>query len=321
MKAMPSQPGSSGTRWGGWLVMGSLVALAASGLNPPAHSAEADTPLTAQTEEPRAYGYQVGDVMTRHITVSSPSGLRLDEASLPIVGRLGQAFELRQVSWQTLRADQHHLVLVYQVFLAPQAVRTLELPPVSLRFVGTPRAQDLRIDAWPVTVAPLVPVEVSPRRGLGALQPDAEAPLINTTPARLRLWICAGLAALMLVYLAHVYLGLPWLARHRRPFESAWRALHAPAKGSPAEHSRAALQALHQALNRSAGAVLFEPGISAYLAAQPRFAGLHDELQQFFVLSRREFFGAAGETADPQATQQWLLAFCRRCRDAERGAA
>ncbi len=321
MKALPSRPGSSGTRWCGWLVMALLTAQAAIGLNPPALAAETDTPLSAQSEEPRAYGYQVGDVMTRRITVSSPSGLRLDEASLPIVGRLGQAFELRQVSWQTLRAGQHQLVLVYQVFLAPQAVRTLELPPVILRFVGTPRAQDLRIEAWPVTVAPLVPVDVSPRRGLGALQPDAEAPLINTAPARQRLLACGALVTVLLAYLAQVYLGLPWLARHRRPFETAWRALHAPAKGNPAEQCRAALQALHDALNRSAGAALFEPGITAYLAEQPRFAGLRDELQQFFVLSRREFFGAAGETADPRATRQWLLAFCRRCRDAERGAA
>lgn len=321
MKAMPSQQRAGGTRPGFRRVMSLLVVLTTVGLDPPAHSAETETPLSAQAEEPRAYGYQVGDVMTRRITVSSPSGLHLDEASLPIVGRLGQAFELRQVSWQTRRRGQHQLVLVYQVFLAPQAVRTLELPPVILHFEGTPRAQDLRIDAWPVTVAPLVPVEVSPRRGLGGMQPDAEAPLIDTTPARLRLWVCGALVALLLVYLAHVYLSLPWLARRRRPFETAWRTLHTPSNGSAAEQRRAALLALHEALNRSAGAVLFEPGIAAYLAAQPRLAGLHDELQRFFVLSRREFFGAPDETTDPQATQQWLLAFCRRCRDAERGAA
>ena len=321
MKAAIVQRRAARTRWGLRRVIDLLLLLATLGLGPLAHAAEADTLLSAQAEEPRAYGYQVGDVMTRRINVNSPSGLRLDEASLPLVGRLGQAFELRQVSWQTQRAGQHQLVLVYQVFLAPQAVRTLELPPVILRFEGTPRAQDLRIDAWPVTVAPLVPVDVSPRRGLGGMQPDAGPPLINTAPARHRLLAMAVLAALLLAYLAHVYLGLPWLVRHRRPFESAWRALHAPAGGSAAEQSRAALLALHDALNRSAGAVLFEPGIAAYLAAQPRFAGLRDELQQFFVLSRREFFGEATEASDPQATQQWLLAFCRRCRDAERGAA
>lgn len=78
---------------------------------------------------------------------------------------------------------------------------------------------------------------------------------------------------------------------------------------------------MHEALNRSAGAVLFESGIDAFLAAQPRFAGLRDELQQFFGLSRQAFFGGPGDAAEPLATRQWLLAFCRRCRNAERGAA
>lgn len=303
--------------------LGAAALLASLGLGSVAPAAEPDAPqLGAQAEEPRAYGYQVGDVMTRRIAVQVPAGLRLDESSLPPVGRLGHAFELRRADWQALRAGQHQLLLEYQVFLAPVAVRTLELPPVILRFAGQPRTQELRIDAWPVTVAPLVPVEVSPRRGLGDLQPDAEPPLIDTTAARQRLLAGAVVAALLLAYLAHVYLGLPWLARRRRPFESAWRALHGPAGGgSAAEQHRQGLLALHEALNRSAGAVLFETGIDAFLAAQPRFAGLREELQQFFALSRQAFFRAPAEAADPQAAQQWLLAFCGRCRDAERGAA
>ena len=68
-------------------------------------------------------------------------------------------------------------MLDYQVFLAPAAVRTLrDRRRCALRFAGAARAEDLRIDAWPVTVAPLVPVEVPPRRGLGELQPDRPPP-------------------------------------------------------------------------------------------------------------------------------------------------
>lgn len=232
---LPDRP--SGLRHA-WRV---AVPLAMVGLGPWATAAEPETPvLSAQADEPRAYGYQVGDVMTRRIAVQVPAGLRLDESSLPPVGRLGHAFELRRVDWQALRGGRHQLLLEYQVFLAPVAVRTLELPPVILRFAGQPRAQDLRIDAWPVTVAPLVPVDVSPRRGLGDLQPDAEAPLIDTAPARHRLLAGAVLAALLLAYLAHVYLGLPWLARRRRPFESAWRALQAAqAAAAPSKTARA----------------------------------------------------------------------------------
>ena len=42
--------------------------------------------LQATTEEPRAFGWQVGDVVQRRITVEVPEGLVLDENSLPRPG-------------------------------------------------------------------------------------------------------------------------------------------------------------------------------------------------------------------------------------------
>jgi len=280
--------------------------------------------LTAQAEEPRAFGYQVGDVLSRTIIVDAPDGLALDEASLPRVGRLGQAFELRRADWHRLRGGRHRLALEYQVFLSPTAVRTLELPPINLHFVGLPRSQDLRIDAWPVTVAPLVPVDVSPRRGLGEMQPDSEAPVIDTSSTRQRLLAYGAAIAPMLLYLARVYIGLPWLSRRQRPFESAWRTLRGLGGTTAAERHRAVLQTLHAALNRSAGVVLFEQGIDAYLAAQPRFVGMRDDLIHFFDVSRRVFFDTQAAAPTDAATDdavRWLLDFCRRCRDAERGSA
>lgn len=277
--------------------------------------------LAALADEPRAYGYRVGDTVTRQVAVDVPEGLKLDAASLPQVGRQGQSFELRRVDWQgPAGAGQHKLVLEYQVFRAPPEVRTLELPPVTLRFAGQPRAQDLRIDAWPVTVAPLVPVDVSPRRGLGELQPDTLPPLINTHPARQRLLAYGAAVLLALAYLAHVYAGAPWLARRGRPFERAWRALRAHAGCAADPAVCAAFQELHRALNSSAGVVLFEHGIDPFLSAQPRYAPLRADLTLFFQSSKQQFFGGGGDLA-PQQQLQWLQDFCRRCRDAERGAA
>lgn len=277
--------------------------------------------LTASADEPRAFGHHVGDLVSRQVTVKVPPGLALDDASLPQPGRHGQSFELRLVDWQRGSGPGHFtLRLVYQLFRSPAEVRTLELPPLTLHFVGQPRAQDLRIDAWPVVVSPLVPVDVSPRRGLGPLQPDALPLPIDTAQPRRRL-LGAGLAVLLaLAYLAHVYLALPWLARRQRPFERAWRALRtAPGVVSHAA-VLAAYQQLHQALNRSAGRTLLEQGIDGFLAAQPRYAPLRDELVQFFQSSRQLFFGAGSLPALP-ARLQWLRALCQRCRDAERGAA
>ena len=277
--------------------------------------------LSATASEPRAFGYQVGDLVSRSVTVHAPDGLQLDESSLPRPGARGKALELRSVAQSSAAQSggrRLDLVLEYQVFLSPPQTRTLEMPAFTLHFEGRPRAQDVRIEAWPVTVSPLVPVEVSPRTGLGELRPDAPPPLIDTTAARQRLFGYAGVSLLLLGYLAHVYLGLPWWSRAHRPFTQAWRALHGMTPASSEPHWRDAIQRLHEALNRTAGEVVFEQGIDRFIGAQPRFAHLRCDLARFFQQSRAEFF-AQGQPGRPD--RLWLIEFCRRCRDAERGSA
>ena len=279
------------------------------------------TLLNATTHEPRAFGYQIGDLVSRSVTVHAPDGLVLDESSVPQPGARGKALELRSVArsgGNEPGGKRIELTLEYQVFLSPSQARTLEMPSFTLRFEGEPRAQDLRVEAWPVTVAPLTPAEVSPRRGLGELQPDTEPPLIDIAAARQRLIAYGCALLLLLVYLAHVYLALPWWSRAHRPFMQAWRALRGLTPTSPELQWRASFQRLHEALNRTAGEVVFEQGIDRFIVGRPRFAPLRDDLVRFFAQSRREFF-AQGQQADPD--RRWLIEFCRRCRDAERGAA
>lgn len=281
-------------------------------------AAQEPAALRATADEPRAYGWQVGDLVSRRIHIDVPPGLVLDDASLPATGRVGHSFELREVRWQGGRSGgPHTLDLRYQIFRSPPAVRTFEFPTITLRFTGQPRAQELRIEAWPVTISPLVPEDVSPRRGLGDLQPEAPPPLLDTTAVQHRLLAYALLALPLLAWLAHVYLALPWLARRGRPFAAAWRALQTRPALQPAQ----AYRRFHEALNASAGAVLFEQGLDDYLAAQPRYAPLRAELQRFFAESRAAFFGAEDAHATLQAAMPALRDLCRRCRDAERGAA
>jgi len=277
-----------------------------------ARAADAPAGPSAEVIEPRAFGYMVGDVLQRRVLLQLPAGLALDLSSLPQTRRPGQALELRAA-----RLDGRELRLDYQVFLAPTEVRTLEMPPLQLRFTGPAGERFLRIDAWPVTVAPLVPLDVSPREGLGEMRPDTAPPLIDTSARRWRLLAYAAVLALLVLVLAQVYIGLPWWGRRRRPFGLAWRSLRSlPASPSP-QQRREALQQLHQALNRSAGEVLFEAGLAAFVATHPRFAPLHDELARFFQRSHDEFFAERGGEVDAA----WLRTLCRACRDAERGSA
>jgi mxaA protein len=284
-------------------------------------AAASDGVLGVEASEPRAYGYHVGDVVRRHVSVNAPDAWRLVEDSLPRPGARGQPLELRNVRVTTRSVAggrRHELELEYQVFLAPPAVRTLEIAPWRLRFDGAQRSEEVRVDAWPVTVAPLAPVDVSPRRGLGELQPD-RAPLpIDTGATRLRIGVCAAAAALLFVWVGAATFGPPWRAARQRAFGRAWRQLRRlPASPAP-EQWRGALRTLHDALNRSAGAVLFEPGLDEFIAARPAFRALRDDLARFMQLSRAEFFG---EPARGGSDPAWLLELCRRCRDAERGIA
>ena len=286
------------------LVLGSAVA--------------APSTLGASSDEPRAFGYTVGDVVSRRIVLQVPAGLRLDEDSLPRAGARGRALELQRVVLRrSLAGVPEALQLDYQVFLAPREMRVLEMPPIELRFDGAPRPQTVRIDAWPVTVGPLAPVEASMREGLGEMRPDREPPQLDTASTRLRLALEAGAMLLLLGYLASVYLVLPWSAQRRRPFGRAWKTLSALPARPDASQRRAAFERVHAALNETAGEVLFEPGLERFVALRPRFAPLRDDLVRFFANSRAEFFAGGDDAVDAR----WLVAFCRRCRDLERGAA
>ena len=295
-----------------WVVAATLLICAGG------RSTAASDTLGASSDEPRAFGYTVGDVVSRRITLRVPDGLKLDPDSLPQPGARGRALELqRVVLHKSLGGAPEALQLDYQVFLAPREVRVLEIPPIELRFDGSARPQTLRIDAWPLTVAPLAPVEPASREGLGEMRPDREPPRLDTFAARIRLAVEAGAGLLLLGYLAHVYLVLPWSAQRRRPFGRAWKTLSALPVRPDAAQRRAAFERVHAALNETAGEVLFEPGLDRFVALRPRFVPLRDDLVRFFADSRAEFFSGGDDAADAR----WLVMFCRRCRDLERGAA
>ncbi len=299
-----------------------------------ATAAETLDALRVQASEPRAYGYQVGELVPRQVTVHAPQGWRLIEDSLPRPGGRGGAIELRRIATEkhTVSGGQRYdLALEYQVLLAPVNVRTIEIAPLRLRFEHATRAEELRVEAWPITVAPLTPPEVSPRRGLGELQPDRSPPLIDSAAIRLRLLVCAGLVVLLLGAVAALTFGPPWHAARHRPFGRAWRELRRLPLRPDATQWQAACRTLHRALNECAGEVLFEPGLQRFVTAQPRFRDVRDGLSRFMRMSREEFFGNAthaggsGPHADrcngarATADAAWLVDLCRRCRDADRG--
>jgi mxaA protein len=240
---------------------------------------------------------------------------------------VGAALELRAVTRESNlgpSGTRWVLGLEYQVFAAPAAVRVLDLPPVRLRFEGTPRAEEVRVDAWPLAVAPLSPEPFANREGLGEMRPDTPPRPLDVRLERRVLWACAALALPLLGYLAWVYGALPWWTAARRPFGRAYRALRRQESSRDGAVSwSAACRALHAAFNETAGRVVFADEVDRFVAQAPRFADLREDIRSFFDRSQAGFFGGAAPRppADAMAERRWLLQFARACRDAERGAA
>lgn len=267
----------------------------------------------AVADAPRAFGYTVGDVVQRRVQLQLPPGWSLDLDALPRTRRPGQALELRSA-----RVEGTTLLLDYQVFLAPTEVRTLELPVLPLRFNGPAGVREVRVDAWPLTVAPLMPDAVSPREGLGEMRPDVPAGPIDTRPRQQRLLACAAVLAVLGLALAQLHLGLPWWRQRRQPFAQAWRTLRtSPDQASP-EQARAAMKLVHAALNRSAGQVLFAAAVPEFVAKRPGFAPLQPALAEFFERSQAMFFAA--DAGRGSSDIGWLKRLVRQALDAERGA-
>jgi mxaA protein len=325
------------------LLLTGLPSLAAGPPTVAAKDPGTEIATEVSTQEPRAFGYQVGDQFSRQVFVRVPATWQLDPASLPSARR-GQPIELRQVRLHSKTQGatvRHKIELHYQVFHAPPAVRVLELAPWWLKFNNGERQEELRVEAWPITVAPLVPLAVNNRQGLGDMQPDAPPPLINTQAQQRRLLLYATLALLLATVLAVLHWGPPWRAARHRPFGQAGRALRAMPTQPNIVQWRAALRCVHQALNRSAGSVVFRHNLSAFIEQQPRFAPLQNELAGFLDRSQQVFFGQREPSSEPtQGPQEaWagmtktnemdnqaelanmagLTALVRRLHDADRG--
>lgn len=275
--------------------------------------------VRVEADEPRAFGYRIGDAVQRHVTVHADAGWVLDEDTLPRPGARGGALELRRIAVRTHdegSGRRLELELLYQVFVSPPAVRTFEMPSFRLRFNGPQRGEDVRVEAWPVSVGPLTAAEAATRRGLGELRPDRAPPSIDAHGPRLRLLAWALAALLLLGTLAVIQFGPPWRAARNRPFGRAWRQLRHLPPDAPGARWRDACRQMHDALNRCAGEVVFEHGLQRFVEARPAFAPLRDDLARFLQRSRAEFFGAPARERGDAA---WLVDLCRRCRDAEQG--
>lgn len=271
----------------------------------------AASPVGAQTVrltvvDPRPFGYMVGDLLERRLSVDGAAPLTLARQSLPVPGRVDSWLELRQVEASDA-GESVEVRLVYQLLNSPVEPATLSLPRVRLHIESEGRRYDPEAGEAEFAASPLLPPAAV---GSAADRPRADLPPMPMDSGwrRARLAGYGALATLLAAALAW-----PLLPRRRAgPFARAYRELRRLPRPFDSPTRRAALRILHRAFDETAGHALLESDLAAFLRAHPHFVG--GPADEFFTLSRQEFFGGAAPGADPGR----LLALGRELRARER---
>ena len=229
----------------------------------------------AVVEQPRPFGYTVGDIATQRVLL--PDGFQL--SSPPEATRTSVWLERRPARLERGPDGRRWLAVDYQVVNAPRTLATVTVPAWQL--AGTP---PLRIPAAAINVGPLT-TPAAAGQAL-SLRPDRPAPAIATAPIQRRfaLWL-AALAAALAAWLASAGWNA-WRARTALPFGRALHALRGPDPAPAAAHV-----VLHQAFDRTAGRVVHAATLPALFERAPYLQAQRPRIEQFYAQSAALFFG------------------------------
>lgn len=276
-----------------WMVIGAGDARAAS-----------EAPSTqAIVQQPRTFGYVLGDVITQRVLLRV-DGARFTPEELPTPQRIGAWFDRREPRLETAADGTPWLVVDYQIINTPQVLEKVTLPAWSLKSSTGAR---LDIPAWEISVAALTPIATAPRPS-GELRPDRAAPLIDTAPIRRQLMFWSAAFVLAVAAWFGWVQQRNYRDRANKPFARAWHEMKALDENAPE-----AWQALHRAFDRAAGRVVQVDNLPTLFAMAPYLGELRTRIEQFFKQSSERFF--AGETPEHQVSVRTL---CRELQQIEK---
>jgi mxaA protein len=235
----------------------------------------------AVVEQPRPFGYTLGDVLTQKVFLAP----EFQPEALPPLERVGLWFARRAATLQKNDDGRRWLVMEYQIVNAPQALTTVNLPVVNLK---SKAGHALTVAAWPLSVGPLTPQHAFAKGGLQELRPDHPAPKVPTSALQrqLQVWLTA-FAVTVAAWLAW------WAIRTIRaaanqPFAKALREVRQAGDNSPD-----AWLAIHRAFDRTAGRAVQTSTLPALFKQAPHFEPQRTAIEQFYNQSNLRFFGAA----------------------------
>ena len=292
----------------GVLAWALLTLQSAAQMTTPAAGVKPPAPTPALVQQPRAYGYTVGDLLQQRIalgTVAAP----FVPAELPRIGRIGSSLWRRRSTLQVDAGGQHWLQIEYQLINTPQSLTLWYLPKLLLKAADGSRS--ITVANAPFSVSPFTPPQPFDDTALPVLQPDAPATLASMAPIARR--IRAATTVLLLVLATWAAMLLWRYVRRGRhlPFACAVRDMRALRK-MPTVDPLALQRRLHHALNASAGEVVRPASIARLMHQAPHLASERSALEAFVRMSHAAFFGGQAP-ADPAS----IAALAQRLRRLE----
>jgi mxaA protein len=274
-----------------------LVALATS------NAIAAQPPVPATVEQPRPFGYVIGDLLTQRVLLTTPNS-DFNPTALPPVQRVNIWFERRAPRIELGSDQRRWLVVDYQVINAPPTLTTVTLPAWDLK--SEAGGAQLRVPAASISIAPLV--SNSSSASADELRPDREVSVLNTAPVRTRLLLWSiALGITLAAWLAWLQ-WRNWRDSLDHPFARAQRELRRIDETAPE-----AWQALHRAFDQTAGRVLQIETLPTLFERAPHLQPRRTEIERFFTQSSERFFGA-GLPSDALSVR----ALCHELRQIER---
>src|SRR6185369_13240581 len=147
----------------------------------------------AVVEQPRSFGYVIGDIATQRVLLEA-QGRTFTPDRLPGAGPLGNWVERRATRIERDARGRPWLAVDYQIMNAPQTIMLVTLPAWKLA--------DLAVPEWQISVAPLTLEQPFARGGLGSLRPDRATPTIDLAPMRRWMTIWTGCALALILWWA-----------------------------------------------------------------------------------------------------------------------
>lgn len=239
--------------------------------------------VPAVVEQPRPFGYVVGDVVTQRVLLAT-ARQEFEPTSLPPAQRVNVWFERRASRIEVTSDKRRWLVVDYQLINAPPKLTTAQLPAWTIE--DKAHGVRLAVPAASISVSPLISEASS-----AEIRPDREVSTIDPAPARMGIiaWAIA-LAITLIAWLAWAQ-WRNWQDSRNRPFARALRELRRTDEMAPE-----AWQALHRAFDQTAGRVLQIETLPTLFDRAPHLQPRRAEIERFFAQSNQRFFGTGSSS-------------------------